>query len=50
MELYQLIFAFSAAASAISGSILLLGVVALIIQRAFLTDVTTAKDFSRSFK
>lgn len=42
MELYQLVYAFSAAASAVSGSLILLAMGAFIIKRAFLTDEVAA--------
>ena len=38
MELYQPVYTLCATASVLSGSVILLGMLALIIKRAFLTD------------
>lgn len=45
MDLYQLIYALCAAASAVSGGVILLGMAAFVIKRAFLTP--GSDDFSR---
>jgi len=39
MDLSQFLYALSAAASAVSGSVILLGVAAFIVTRAFLPDL-----------